>query len=200
MTDVLDWLTNAMSAAAGTVREQDLRPLTAPERPRRRHQPAWAAPVAAAAAMVLVIGLAVAALDGLFGNPPVRRAGAAARRAIAALRHDRPGHHEDRGSLDGHRQGRRGRPGDAGREYRVAGRPRSGRRGERDVLRRRVRAQGAGGADLPVPAHRGRACRGVRAGAGRRAAPRLGGGLPGGVGQRLADRGRGLLLSTIPAT
>ena len=27
---------------------------------RRRHQPAWAAPVAAAAAMVLVIGLAVA--------------------------------------------------------------------------------------------------------------------------------------------
>ena len=38
MTDVLDWLTNAMSAAAGTVREQDLRPLTAPERPRRRHQ------------------------------------------------------------------------------------------------------------------------------------------------------------------
>jgi len=35
---------------------------------RRRHQPAWAAPVAAAAAMVLVIGLAVAVSHGLFGT------------------------------------------------------------------------------------------------------------------------------------
>ena len=69
MTDVLDRLTDAMSAAAGTVREQDLRPLAAPERPRRRRrQPAWAAPVAAAAAMVLVIGLAVAVAHGLFGT------------------------------------------------------------------------------------------------------------------------------------
>ena len=66
--------------------------------------------------------------------------------------------------------------------------------GERDVLPRRVRARGAGGADLPVPAHRGRARHGVRAGTRRHAAPRLGGGRPGGVGQRLADRGRGLLL------
>src|SRR5262245_41518568 len=66
MTDVLDRLTDAMSAAAGTVREQDLRPLAAPE--RRRRQPAWAAPVAAAAAMVLVIGLAVAVAHGLFGT------------------------------------------------------------------------------------------------------------------------------------
>ena len=82
MTDVLDWLTNAMSAAAGTVREQDLRPLTAPERTRRRHQPAWAAPVAAAAAMVLVIGLAVAALDGLFGT---RQSGGPGRLPAAPL-------------------------------------------------------------------------------------------------------------------
>jgi hypothetical protein len=67
MTSVLDQLTDAMSAAAGTVREEGLRPLTAPERPRRRRrQPAWAAPVAAAAAMVLVIGLAVAVSHQLF--------------------------------------------------------------------------------------------------------------------------------------
>ena len=69
MTDVLDRLTDAMSAAASTVREQDLRPLTAPERPRRRrHQPAWAVPVAAAAAVVLVIGLAVVVSHGLSGT------------------------------------------------------------------------------------------------------------------------------------
>src|SRR5215468_10744743 len=45
---------------------------------RRRRQPAWAAPVAAAAAMVLVIGLAVVVSHGLFrtrqpggpGSPP----------------------------------------------------------------------------------------------------------------------------------
>src|SRR5438105_14064754 len=69
MTDVLDRLTDAMSAAAGTVREQDLRPLTAPERPRRRrHRPAWAVPVAAAAAVGLVIGLAVAMSHQLSGT------------------------------------------------------------------------------------------------------------------------------------
>ena len=69
MTDILDRLTGAMSAAAGTVREQDLRPLAAPERPRRRwHQPAWAVPVAAAAAVVLVIGLAVSVSHGLLGT------------------------------------------------------------------------------------------------------------------------------------
>jgi hypothetical protein len=67
MTSILDKLTDAMSAAASTVRDEDLRPLTAPERPRRqRHQPAWAVPVAAAAAIVLVIGLAVAVSYQLF--------------------------------------------------------------------------------------------------------------------------------------
>jgi len=66
MTDVLDRLTDAMSAAAATVRDEDLRPLTTPRRPRRRwRRPAWAAPIAAAAAMVLVIGLAVAVSRGI---------------------------------------------------------------------------------------------------------------------------------------
>jgi hypothetical protein len=55
-----------MSAAAGTVREEELRPLTMPER-RRRLSP-WAAPIAAAATMVLVIGLAVSVSNGLFGR------------------------------------------------------------------------------------------------------------------------------------
>jgi hypothetical protein len=72
MTDVLDRLTDAMSAAAGTVRDQDLRPLATPPRPprppRRRRQLAWAAPVAAAAAMVGVIGLAVAVSHSLSGT------------------------------------------------------------------------------------------------------------------------------------
>src|SRR5499427_537860 len=65
MNTVLDRLTDAMNAAAGTVRDEELRPLTMPER-RRRLSP-WAAPVAAAAAMVLVIGLAVSVSNGLFG-------------------------------------------------------------------------------------------------------------------------------------
>src|SRR5690242_21387868 len=65
MNTVLDRLTDAMSAAAGTVRDQELRPLTMPGR-RRRPSP-WAAPAAAAAAVVLVIGLAVSVSNGLFG-------------------------------------------------------------------------------------------------------------------------------------
>ena len=95
MTDVLDRLTGAMSAAAGTVREHDLRPLTAPERPRRRrHRPAWAVPVAAAAAVVLVIGLAASVSHGLFGprSPagraarPPRRCGSTSRRTCPSRR------------------------------------------------------------------------------------------------------------------
>jgi len=64
-----------MSAAASTVRDEELRPLgTAPRRRRqpaagrRWPQPAWAAPVAAAAAVTLVIGLAVSVSSGLFGT------------------------------------------------------------------------------------------------------------------------------------
>jgi hypothetical protein len=69
MTSILDQLTDAMSAAAGTVRDEELRPLTAPDRSRRRwRRPAWAVPVAAAAAIVLVIGLAVAVSHQLFGT------------------------------------------------------------------------------------------------------------------------------------
>ena len=83
MTDVLGRLTDAMSAAAGTVREQDLRPLTAPERPRRRRRrPAWAAPVAAAAAIVLIIGLAVAVSHVLSGT---RQSGGPGRLPAAPL-------------------------------------------------------------------------------------------------------------------
>jgi hypothetical protein len=66
MNTVLDRLTDAMNAAAGTVRDGELRQLTMPKRPRRLSP--WAAPVAAAAAMVLVIGLAVSVSNGLFGR------------------------------------------------------------------------------------------------------------------------------------
>ena len=76
MTRILDRLTDAMSAAASTVRDEELRPLVVPE--RRWRQLAWAAPVAAAAAVVLVIGLAVSASNGLLGTPRSARPGAAA--------------------------------------------------------------------------------------------------------------------------
>jgi hypothetical protein len=83
MTGVLDRLTDAMNAAAGTVREQDLHSLTPPERPRlRRRQQAWAAPAAAAAAIVLVIGLAAAVSSGLFGT---RQRGGPGRLPVAPL-------------------------------------------------------------------------------------------------------------------
>ena len=63
---ILDQLTDAMSAAASTVRDEDLQPLVTPT--RRWHAPAWTAPIAAAAAVVLVIGLTVAVSHGLFGT------------------------------------------------------------------------------------------------------------------------------------
>jgi hypothetical protein len=66
MNTVLDRLTDAMSAAASTVRDEELRPLTLPR--RRWRQSPWAAPLAAAAAVVLVIGLAVSVSAGLFGT------------------------------------------------------------------------------------------------------------------------------------
>ena len=66
MNTVLDRLTDAMSAAASTVRDEELRPLTMPK--RRWRQLPWVAPLAAAAAVVLVIGLAVSASNGLFGT------------------------------------------------------------------------------------------------------------------------------------
>jgi anti-sigma factor RsiW len=53
------------SAAASTVRDEELRPLVTP---RRRRQPAWAASSPRAAAVTLVIGLAVSVLNGLFGT------------------------------------------------------------------------------------------------------------------------------------
>lgn len=74
MTSILDRLTDAMSGAASTVRDEELRPLVTPPRRRRQpagwrwRQPAWAAPVAAVAAVALVIGLAVSVSNGLFGT------------------------------------------------------------------------------------------------------------------------------------
>jgi hypothetical protein len=81
MTSTLDRLTDAMNAAASTVHEEELHPLSAPPARRRRlaagrrqppggrwRQRAWTAPVAAAAATVAVIGLAVAVSNGLSGS------------------------------------------------------------------------------------------------------------------------------------
>jgi hypothetical protein len=75
VTSILDRLTDAMSAAASTVRDEELRPLVPPPRRRRPpaggrrwRQPAWAVPVAAAIAVALVIGLAVSVSNGLFGT------------------------------------------------------------------------------------------------------------------------------------
>lgn len=59
MTRTEDRLTDALSAAASTVQEDRLRPLTVPGPGRRR--PGWLAPVAAAVGVALVIGLAVLA-------------------------------------------------------------------------------------------------------------------------------------------
>jgi len=62
MTGTLDRLTDAMTAAGDTVQDATLRPLTG-RRERGRRLPRWVAPVAAAAAVALVIG-SVAALSG----------------------------------------------------------------------------------------------------------------------------------------
>jgi hypothetical protein len=73
MNSILDRLTDAMSAAASTVSDEELRPLPTVRRLPARgqwRQAAWAAPLAAAAAVVLVIGLAVSVSNGLFGTRP----------------------------------------------------------------------------------------------------------------------------------
>ena len=191
MNTILDRLTDAMSAAASTVRDEELRPLTMPKR-RRRLSP-WAAPLAAAAAVVLVIGLAVSASNGLFGTRRFAGPAPSPLRATPLLSVDRPRHLEDRGPLNGHRQGHRRRSGaDAG--GRRDGLARAGLGWERDVLHRRVRARSTQRADLPVPAHRRRARDGVCPGNRRLAAPRVGRGCAGGIARRRAGRGRGLLL------
>lgn len=58
MTRTEERLADALDAAARGLREDTLRPLVMPE--RRPHRPAWLAPVAAAAALLVVVGLAVA--------------------------------------------------------------------------------------------------------------------------------------------
>jgi hypothetical protein len=66
MTRTEDRLADALAAAVSGLREDTLRPLTAPARRRRR--PAWAAPVAAAASLLLVVGLGVAVAGRLAGT------------------------------------------------------------------------------------------------------------------------------------
>ncbi len=58
MTRTEERLTDALDTAARGIREDTLHPLHVPE--RKPHRPAWAAPVAAAASVFLVVGLAAA--------------------------------------------------------------------------------------------------------------------------------------------
>ena len=148
-------------------------------------------PLAAAAAVVLAIGLAVSVSNGLFGA----------------------------GSPAAWRTFRRRHTGTTSRPTSAPGRPRSGRRpparSSPSSPCRRLRSKGpsrprwprlgTGRSTLPRSsaacaasrstgsAHRGRARHGVRPGTGH-AAPRVGSGRAGGVSRRLAGRGRRLLL------
>jgi hypothetical protein len=65
MTRTEDRLTDALTAAAGAIPEDTLRPLIAPP-PRRRA--AWVSPLAAALGIVLVVGLAIALGTRLTGS------------------------------------------------------------------------------------------------------------------------------------
>jgi hypothetical protein len=59
-------LTDALGAAARAVPADTLRPLAVPA--RRRHRPGWVAPVAAAASLLLVVGIGVAVAGQLPGT------------------------------------------------------------------------------------------------------------------------------------
>ena len=69
MTATEDRLREALAAAAGTVREDTLRPLAVPER-RGRRWPRLLAPLAAAAAVLLIVGVEVGI--GRTAAPPAR--------------------------------------------------------------------------------------------------------------------------------
>jgi hypothetical protein len=80
-------LTNALDAAAGTVRADTLRPLTEPRYRSKRPQP-WLAPLAAAAAVALIIGLAVTVTGHVRTHqpaPPVTAAAAGTPRYYAEI-------------------------------------------------------------------------------------------------------------------
>ncbi|HUZ38980.1 MAG TPA: hypothetical protein VMV17_21860 [Streptosporangiaceae bacterium] len=58
MSGAEDWLRTALAEAADTVREDGLRPLAVPQR-RPRRWPRVLAPAAAAAAVLLIVGVEV---------------------------------------------------------------------------------------------------------------------------------------------
>jgi hypothetical protein len=87
MNDVDGVLTGALDAAAETVRADTLRPLTEPGYRSRRPHP-WLAPVAAAAAVALIIGLAVTVTGHVRTHrltPPVTAAAATPPRYYAEI-------------------------------------------------------------------------------------------------------------------
>jgi hypothetical protein len=73
MTRTEERLADALDAAARALREDTLRPLLVPE--GRRQRAAWAAPIAAAAGLLLVVGLGVAVARYLPGSGPSVAAG-----------------------------------------------------------------------------------------------------------------------------
>ena len=79
MTPTEERLRAVLAETAGTVREDTLRPLTVPAR-RRRRWPRLAAPIAAAAAVLTVLGIEIAV--GQMASPP-RAPGGAVRTAPA---------------------------------------------------------------------------------------------------------------------
>ena len=74
MTRTEEKLADALGAAARAIREDTLRPLTVPARWRR---PAWSAPAAAAASLLLVVGLGIAVSSRLPRSAPVGGSAAA---------------------------------------------------------------------------------------------------------------------------
>ncbi|HEX4656370.1 MAG TPA: hypothetical protein VH307_03210 [Streptosporangiaceae bacterium] len=82
MTRTEERLADALGAAARALHEDTLRPLLVPDRPRRHA--AWAAPAAAAAGLLLVVGLAVALAGHLPGSGSINGAGSLPRFYVEA--------------------------------------------------------------------------------------------------------------------
>ena len=152
MTRTEDRLADALGAVAGAVPAETLRPLVAPS--PRRARPAWLAPAAAAASIVVLAGL-VATGTAVFGTGAGKRAAppppvpAAARAAVPRY------YAGGRSGPADHRAVHRDQPGHlhAADPRAAADRPGRGRLGRsRAVLRRRgLAAGGQGRAGVPVP-------------------------------------------------